>query len=411
MIEVKNLTKKYGDTVAVDNLSFRVEEGEIYGFLGPNGAGKSTTMNIITGYLAATEGEVLIGGYDILKDAKKARSLIGYLPEVPPLYQDMTVREYLMFAAELRNIAKADRMAAVETAEETMKISDVSQRLIKNLSKGYRQRVGFAQALLGLPEVLILDEPTVGLDPKQIIEIRDLIRELGKKHTVILSSHILSEVSAVCDKIMIMSKGRLVACDTPENLMTLMQPVVRLRIEAKADEETVRSVLLGISGINHFDISPSKEDGILVIEAEYDHGKNLRDQIALAFAEAKCLIVGLKEETASLEDIFLELTETGEKTPAELIKEAEGETTAELTKEAEGETAAELTKEAEEETAAELTKEAEEKTTAELVGEAEESDVSSDTDLDAKGSKNTEAALPTEYAEDMEKEEHYESDL
>ena len=238
-----------------------------------------------------------------------------------------------------------------------------------------------------------------------------------------LSSHILSEVSAVCDKIMIMSKGRLVACDTPENLMTLMQPVVRLRIEAKADEETVRSVLLGISGINHFDISPSKEDGILVIEAEYDHGKNLRDEVALAFAEAKCLIVGLKEETASLEDIFLELTETEEKTPAELIKEAEGETTAELTKEAEGETTAELTKEAEgettaeltkeaeEETAAELTKEAEEKTTAELVGEAEESDVSSDTDLDTKGSKNTEAALPTEYAEDMEKEEHHESDL
>lgn len=323
MIEVKNLTKKYGDTVAVDNLSFRVEKGEIYGFLGPNGAGKSTTMNIITGYLAATEGEVLIDGYDILRDAKKAKSLIGYLPEVPPLYQDMTVREYLMFAAELRNIAKAERMTAVETAEQTMKISDVSQRLIKNLSKGYRQRVGFAQALLGLPEVLILDEPTVGLDPKQIIEIRDLIRELGKNHTVILSSHILSEVSAVCDKIMIMSKGRLVACDTPDHLMELMQPVVRLRIEAKAEEEAVRSVLLGISGINDFEIRSSKEEGILEIEAEYEHGKNLRDEIALAFAESKCLIVGLKEENASLEDIFLELTAAEEKTPAELTAEAE----------------------------------------------------------------------------------------
>lgn len=323
MIEVKNLTKKYGDTVAVDNLSFRVEKGEIYGFLGPNGAGKSTTMNIITGYLAATEGEVLIGGYDILRDAKKAKSLIGYLPEVPPLYQDMTVREYLMFAAQLRSMAKADRLAAVETAEQTMKISDVSQRLIKNLSKGYRQRVGFAQALLGLPEVLILDEPTVGLDPKQIIEIRDLIRELGKNHTVILSSHILSEVSVVCDKIMIMSKGRLVACDTPDHLMELMRPVVRLGIEAKAEEAAVRSLLSKISGINDFEIRSSKEDGILEIEVEYEHGKNLRDEIALAFAESKCLIVGLKEESASLEDIFLELTAAEEKTPAELTAEAE----------------------------------------------------------------------------------------
>ncbi len=329
MIEVKNLTKKYGDTVAVDNLSFRVEKGEIYGFLGPNGAGKSTTMNIITGYLAATEGEVLIDGYDILRDAKRAKSLIGYLPEVPPLYQDMTVREYLMFAAELRSITKADRVAAVETAEQMMKISDVSQRLIKNLSKGYRQRAGFAQALLGLPEVLILDEPTAGLDPKQIIEIRDLIRELGKNHTVILSSHILSEVSAVCDKIMIMSKGSLVACDTPDHLMELMQPVVHLKIEAKAEIGKARRILSDIEGISTFDVRSADNDEILEIEVEYEHGKNLRDEIALAFAEAKCLIVGLKEETASLEDIFLELTEPEEKTPAQLTAEAEQRNTSE----------------------------------------------------------------------------------
>lgn len=221
MIEVKNLVKRYGDHVAVEDLSFKIEKGKIYGFLGPNGAGKSTTMNIITGYIASTEGEVSINGYDILEDAEKAKKCIGYLPEMPPLYFDMTVLEYLEFAADLKKIPRKQKCGMIEEVMEMVKITDMQNRLIKNLSKGYRQRVGLAQAILGYPEVIILDEPTVGLDPKQIIEIRNLIKELKKKHTVILSSHILSEVSAICDYILIISHGKLVASDTPENLSRL----------------------------------------------------------------------------------------------------------------------------------------------------------------------------------------------
>ena len=211
MIEVENLVKRYGDHLAVDHLSFHVEPGKIYGFLGPNGAGKSTTMNIMTGYIAATEGTVKINGHDIIKDAEEAKKCIGYLPEIPPLYQDMTVREYLHFVAELKKIPKSERETQLREIMDLTIITDMEGRLIKNLSKGYKQRVGLAQAVLGYPEVIILDEPTVGLDPKQIIEIRDLIKKLGEKHTVILSSHILSEVQAVCDEIMIISKGHLVA--------------------------------------------------------------------------------------------------------------------------------------------------------------------------------------------------------
>lgn len=323
MIEVSHLTKKYGDTAAVSDLSFRVEKGEIYGFLGPNGAGKSTTMNIITGYIAATEGEVSINGYDILRDAGKAKSMIGYLPEIPPLYTDMTVREYLMFAAELKGITRDERLAAVESAENTVQIGDVSARLIKNLSKGYRQRVGFAQAILGLPEVLILDEPTAGLDPKQIIEVRDLIRELGKSHTIILSSHILSEVSAVCDKIMIISHGKLVACDTPENLMELMHPMVTLKIQVKGDRQTVENVLSGLAGISSWKVGESAEDGVFTAEVQYEHGEEIRDVVAKAFAEAKCLVVGLSEESASLEDVFLELTESDQESAEQMADAAE----------------------------------------------------------------------------------------
>ena len=207
MIEVRHLTKRYGDTLAVDDLNFTIEKGRIYGFLGPNGAGKSTTMNIITGYLASTDGSVTINGHDILEDAEAAKKNIGYLPELPPLYFDMTVKEYLAFAAELKKIPKAERKNQITRVCATTKLDAVQNRLIKNLSKGYRQRVGLAQALLGSPEILILDEPTVGLDPKQILEIRDLIKELGKEHTVILSSHILSEISAVCDYVLILSHG------------------------------------------------------------------------------------------------------------------------------------------------------------------------------------------------------------
>lgn len=218
MIEVRNLTKKYGDHEAVSDISFTVEEGHIYGFLGPNGAGKSTTMNIITGYIAATSGDVIINGHDILKEPRAAKSCIGYLPEVPPVYQDLTVREYLEFAAEIKGMKKQAKKDAVAEAVKTAMLEEVEQRLIKNLSKGYKQRVGLAQAIIGLPEVLILDEPTSGLDPKQIMEMRDLIKRLGDDHTVILSSHILSEVSAICDHVIMISGGKIVANDSLEAL-------------------------------------------------------------------------------------------------------------------------------------------------------------------------------------------------
>lgn len=249
MIEVKNLVKKYGNHLAVDHLNFTIEEGHIYGFLGPNGAGKSTTMNIMTGYLGATEGEVLINGHDILKEPEEAKKQIGYLPELPPLYMDMTVREYMEFAAELKKIPKAKRAESIDDVEKLVKIKDVEKRLIKNLSKGYRQRVGLAQAVLGFPEIIILDEPSVGLDPKQIIEIRELIRKLAKKHTVILSSHILAEVREVCDYIMIISKGKLVASDTPENLERYLGESGLIEIETRTEASKVKEVLKNVPGI------------------------------------------------------------------------------------------------------------------------------------------------------------------
>ena len=235
VIEINNLVKKYGDHVAVDDLSLTVEPGKIYGFLGPNGAGKSTTMNIITGYLGATSGEVKINGHDIFKEPEEAKKCIGYLPEIPPLYVDMTVREYLDFVAELKKLEKSLRKRYVEEAMDTTGITDVGNRMIRNLSKGYRQRVGFAQAILGYPDIIILDEPTVGLDPKQIIEIRELIKKLGEKHTVILSSHILTEISAVCDHVFIISKGKLVASDATENLVSLISGVQEIEVTVRTD--------------------------------------------------------------------------------------------------------------------------------------------------------------------------------
>ncbi len=309
MIEVKNLTKKYGNNIAVDNLSFTIDKGKIYGFLGPNGAGKSTTMNMITGYIAATEGEVAINGFDIIRESKKAKACIGYLPEIPPLYQDMTVNEYLNFAAELKGIKKAERSKSVAEAEETMRISDVSGRLIKNLSKGYKQRVGLAQAIIGLPEILILDEPTAGLDPKQIIEIRDLIKELGEKHTIIMSSHILSEVSAVCDHIMIISKGRLAASDTAENLTKMMQPEVRLDITVRTDTKTAEEILAQVENVSEYSVVESQEQGASDAEVKYKPEFDLRDEIFRAFTEKGCSIIKMNMAEVSLEDVFLELTE------------------------------------------------------------------------------------------------------
>lgn len=321
LIEVKNLTKKYGTHTAVDNLSFHVEKGMIYGFLGPNGAGKSTTMNIMTGYIAATGGTVLINGYDILKQPGKAKKCIGYLPELPPVYQDMTVLEYLNFAAELKQVKKSERRSQLESIMEQTQISDVKDRLIKNLSKGYKQRVGLAQAIIGYPEVIILDEPTVGLDPKQIIEIRALIRELSKNHTVILSSHILSEVSAVCDHIMIISKGRLVASDTPEGLMSLMKGGRQLALCVCGEKGHLCEVLESIQDIDSFTTEDGRDDGtcsaVIRTTAEVDIRKELFYR--LASADMPILQLGISEK--SLEDVFLELT--GEQPEGELQEETE----------------------------------------------------------------------------------------
>ena len=243
MIEVRHLTKKYGSHAAVDDLSFTIEKGVIYGFLGPNGAGKSTTMNIITGCLGATDGEVLIDGHSITEEPMAAKKLIGYLPELPPVYMDMTPEEYLRFILQAKKVPMAKRAEQLKSVMEKTRITEMKDRLIRNLSKGYRQRVGIAQALIGDPEIIILDEPTVGLDPAQIIEIRELIRELGKDHTIVLSSHILSEVQAVCDAIMIISHGRLVASDTAENLTTLFAGKTTLKLEIRADRDRAAAVL------------------------------------------------------------------------------------------------------------------------------------------------------------------------
>ena len=309
MIEVTNLTKKYGDHIAVDHLSFRVEKGQIYGFLGPNGAGKSTTMNIITGYLAATEGTVTIDGKDIQKDPEEAKRAIGYLPELPPLYVDMTVREYLDFVAELKKVPKKERKQQIDEVMEMTQITDMQQRLIRNLSKGYRQRVGLAQAILGYPEVIILDEPTVGLDPKQIIEIRDLIRKLGENHTVILSSHILSEVSAVCDHIMIIANGKLVASDSPENLQKLMSGSMELDLEVKGSVAAVKTALQEISQIDRIEENTEASKNVAKLKVISKENADIREQVFYALADAKLPILEMTHAEKSLEDIFLELTE------------------------------------------------------------------------------------------------------
>lgn len=309
LIEVKNLVKKYGNHLAVDHLNFKIESGRIYGFLGPNGAGKSTTMNIMTGYLGATEGEVFINGHNILKEPEEAKKHIGYLPEQPPLYMDMTVREYLEFAAELKGIKKAKREDEITEVEKLVKIKDVEHRLIKNLSKGYRQRVGFAQAVLGFPEIIILDEPSVGLDPKQIIEIRELIRKLAKKHTVILSSHILAEVREVCDHILIISKGKLVASDTPENLERLLGEHNVVEIEAEASPSDIRLVLKNVPGIEKIDIKENGEETSTAFIHE-KKGEDVRLSVFRAFASAGIPLLTLKASGTTLEDVFMELTQS-----------------------------------------------------------------------------------------------------
>ncbi|MBQ8559762.1 MAG: ABC transporter ATP-binding protein [Tyzzerella sp.] len=308
MIEVIDLVKKYGNHMAVDHLSFTVEKGKIYGFLGPNGAGKSTTMNIMTGYLGATAGKVLIDGHDILEEPETAKRSVGYLPEIPPLYTDMTVMEYLQFAAELKKIPKYEREEAIGQVIELAKLEDVENRLIKNLSKGYKQRVGLAQAVLGMPEIIILDEPTVGLDPKQIIEIRELIRNLSKQHTVILSSHILAEVREVCDYILIISKGKMVASDTPENLEKLWAGSVTIELEIRAKDKEALQVLDKLESVAEWSYKENAE-GNLAVEVKVNGTEDIREELSLAFAEERCAILTMKKNQASLEQVFLELTE------------------------------------------------------------------------------------------------------
>ena len=308
MIEVKNLVKKYGNHTAVDHLNFTIEEGHVYGFLGPNGAGKSTTMNIMTGYLGATEGEVLINGHDILKEPEEAKKQIGYLPELPPLYMEMTVREYLEFVAELKGIAKNKREESINEVEKMVKIWEVENRLIRNLSKGYRQRVGLAQAVLGFPEIIILDEPSVGLDPKQIIEIRELIRQLAKKHTVILSSHILAEVREVCDYILIISKGKLVASDTPENLERNLGDSDLIEVETKASPDEVRRILETVDGIRSIS-TKHLENGITWAQVQEKKNTDIREKVFQAFAQNHQPLLKLNPLQVILEDVFMELTQ------------------------------------------------------------------------------------------------------
>lgn len=311
MIKIDRLVKKFGDKIAVNDVSFTVDEGEIVGFLGPNGAGKSTTMNILTGYLSSTSGIAAVDGIDILENPTEAKKRIGFLPEQPPLYLDMTVEEYLDFVYELKGCTLA-RKKHIREICEVVKIENVYKRVIKHLSKGYKQRVGIAQALIGNPKVLIFDEPTVGLDPKQIIEIRNLIRTLGRDHTVILSTHILSEAQAVCDRIVIINEGKLVANEKRENLSSLIQGNRRFRIEVCGPQKEVTSVLKGIGGVTRVDfVGPCDFDGT-TFEIESEPGVDIRKSLFYALSRNDWPLIGIEALGATLEDIFISLVEKKE---------------------------------------------------------------------------------------------------
>lgn len=307
MVEVKNLVKRYGDKLAVNNVSFSVNEGEILGFLGPNGAGKSTTMNIITGYLSSTSGTVTIDGCEILDAPKGAKSRIGYLPELPPLYQDMTVKRYLEFVYDLKKVTLPKQEHLAEVCKVT-KITDVYNRVIKNLSKGYRQRVGLAQALIGNPPVIILDEPTVGLDPKQIIEMRNLIRGLGKKHTVILSSHVLSEIQAVCDRIVVINNGELVADESTDTITTNFTGMKRTQLHIDGNENVILPALREIDGVSRVRKVMRTTDGCGEYIVESKAERDVRKAIFNAMAKINCPIVMMRNAEMSLEDAFLKIT-------------------------------------------------------------------------------------------------------
>ena len=306
MIEVRNLTKQYGEKRAVDNISFTVNDGEILGFLGPNGAGQSTTMNMLTGYISATDGDILINGKDIMEDTAEAKMNIGYLPEIPPLYVDMTVKDYLNFIYDIKK-CKLPRQAHLEDVCKLVMITDVYGRIIKHLSKGYKQRVGLAQALIGNPPILILDEPTVGLDPKQIHEIRTLIKKLGKRHTVILSSHILSEIQAVCDRVVILNSGKIAADDTPENLTKMLSDDHRLvvRIDGTKDENI--KLIEGINGVISVKAGLQHEANTYDYEIESEEDTDIRGELFKRVAAKNRTILMMKSTELTLEDIFLKI--------------------------------------------------------------------------------------------------------
>ena len=329
MIQVSHLTKYYGDFLAVNDLSFDIQDGHVYGFLGPNGAGKSTTMNIMTGCLSPTDGTVKIGGFDILEQPEAAKKLIGYLPEQPPLYPNETPQEYLTFVGEAKGLRGKELREEIDSAVQSAGIENVRDRLIGTLSKGYRQRVGIAQALLGKPQVIILDEPTVGLDPIQIIEIRDFIKELGKTHTVILSSHILSEVQAVCEQVLIISKGKLVAFDAPENLEKLLLASNGVTFQVEAGKADAESILAQAEGLSGWEIKEA--DGVCSVTANLADGQDIKavcGKLTMAFAAKGLPVFEMRTKKANLEDVFLELTESGAAEDAQDVVESHTESEA-----------------------------------------------------------------------------------
>ena len=308
MIEIQNLSKRYGNKFAVNDISFTIKKGEILGFLGRNGAGKSTTMNIVTGYISATSGKVLLDGHEILEEPREVKRRIGYLPEMPPLYLDMTVDEYLKFVCSIKDVKKTYVKSHLDDITELIRITDVRKRLIKNLSKGYRQRIGIAQALVGNPEVVIMDEPTVGLDPRQIIEIRNLIKQLGEDHTIVLSSHILREVEDVCERVVIINKGKIVAQDTLENLTRNISDTRRLRLRVAGPEREVYKVVRELDGTRTVDQLGSKEPGSFDFQVECDHDSDIRVALFQQMSKLGYPILMLRPLDIDLEDIFLQLT-------------------------------------------------------------------------------------------------------
>ena len=310
MIEVKNVTKKYGNFIAIDNISFSIEKGEIVGLLGPNGAGKSTTMNMITGFIEQTEGEIIVSGYDILKNPKKAKKQIGYMPEGVPLYNDLTVKEFINYMADLKQVTKKEKKEKIQKVIKETNLEVVQNKLIRNLSRGYKQRVSMAGALVGEPEILILDEPTVGLDPKQITEIRNLIKELGKTHTIIISSHILAEISQICNKVIIINSGKIVAKDTPKNLEEKVKKQNQLIITVEDKESKIDEITKQIKGIKEIELEKDNQDGTKEYIITADENQDIRKEIFEKYAKNNITIFELKKNEATLEDAFMKLIET-----------------------------------------------------------------------------------------------------